>query len=134
MSGVRLVLSDPHGALAWLQRVRERGIVSLDDVEVAQVFAVAAIAALARQDGTERLAAAVSSTSGAGRFAHAVGFDEVIAGAAERDPEERDRTVSLTRVRGRGPKESISEEIVRLVLPPRPETTAPRDLFRYVLV
>jgi hypothetical protein len=54
----------------------------LDDAHVAQVFAIAAIAALARHDGTERLPLIPASASGAAKFAHALGIDEV-GGAAD---------------------------------------------------
>lgn len=134
MTATRLLLDDPHRFLQWLAEARKSGRVSFGSVDVAHAFAVAAVAALARRDGKERLELDGSATSGAGRFAHAIGIDEVIAGDTEREPTERERTVSLTRVKGRGPKESISEKIVRLLLPAQPDTMGARDLFKYVLV
>ena len=132
MTRPRLLLDDPHGFLRWLATVRERGRVSFDDLDVAQVFAIAAIAALARRDGSSALTLEPSASTGAGRFAHAIGFDEVILGGHEREPSERDRTVTLTRVKGRGPKEDISGKIVNLLLPSQASPAA--DLFKYVLV
>lgn len=136
MTARRLVLEDPHAALEWLRAARARGGGSFDDVEVAHVFAVAAAAALARAHGGEPavdLRGGVGAT-GAARFANAIGFDEVVRGRADKEPTEKNRTVSLTRVRGRGPKEAISEKIVRLLLPPTPDNQDARDVFRYVLV
>ncbi len=49
-----------------------------------------------------------------------------------REPAERERTVTLTRVTGRGP-EAISDKIVDLMLPARPRTDA-ADLFWFVLI
>lgn len=128
----RLLLDDPHTFLIWLAEARQHGRVSFDDVEVAQVFAIAAVAALARRDGPTPLLLDPAASTGAGRFAHALGLDEVVSGATERAPRERDRTVTLTRVVGRGPKEAISAAIVKLLLPG--SLTEAGDLFRYVLV
>lgn len=133
MTGVRLLLDDPQAVMRWLSAARERGRASFDDIEVAQVFAVAAIAALARRDGGQPIVLEPGAATGAGRFAHAIGIDEVVRGGQERPPTERDRTVTLTRVRGRGPWESIADKIVSLLLPARPRSPA-GDLFFYVLV
>jgi hypothetical protein len=97
------------------------------------VFAVAAAAALARIDGTDRLLFAPGFNSGAARFAHAIGIEEAIRGDGFREPRERDRTVTLTRVRGRGPWEATAEKIVNLMLPAHPRPPA-ADLFYHVLV
>lgn len=138
MTRARLLLDDPHGFLSWLAAARTAGRISFQGVDVAHVYAVAAAAALARADGAERVAfertRSAGAASGAERFAHAVGVDEVIAGGVEREPTESERSVSLTRVKGRGPKEAISSKIVRLLLPDDPKTLAAGDLFRYVLV
>ncbi len=133
MSKARLVLEEPHGFLRWLATAIECGEANLDDVEVAQVFAIAATAALARSEQLGHLEV-VGGASGASRFAHAIGVDQVVTGAHEPEPRERDRTVTLTRVRGRGPKEQISSKVVKLLLPSTPETLEAADLFRYVLV
>lgn len=126
------MLDDPTGFLRWLAAARQQGCVCFDDVDVAQVFAIAAVAALARQDGAAPLRLEPAASTGAGRFAHAMGIAEVVRGAEERLPSERDRSVTLTRVRGRGPWESISERIVGLLLPaPRPPAA---DLFYHVIV
>lgn len=133
MTRPRLLLDDPDGFLRWLATVRERGVVSFDGVEVAQVFAIAAVAALARHDGQERLILEPASATGAARFAHALGIDEVVEGGAQREPAERDRTVTLTRVEGRASIEAIPDKIVDLLLPSRPRTDA-ATLFWWVLV
>lgn len=134
MTPQRLVIDDPAGVLRWIAEARANGRASFDGIEVAHAFAVAAVAALARRDGPSPLPFASSaSPTGAARFAHAIGLPEVIAGAAERQPTERERTVTLTRIRGRGPKEAIAQQIVELLLPTSTGTDA-GYLFRYVLV
>lgn len=140
MTRTRLLLDDPHGFLDWLSGVRKLGWVSLQEVEVAHVFAIAAVAALARFDGRESLHLVSPDTttefSGAARFAHAIGIDEVLDGANEREPVESHRTVTLTRVRGAAPEataERIAGRIVDLLLPARPRTDA-ANLFWFVLV
>ncbi|OGQ19548.1 MAG: hypothetical protein A2138_24940 [Deltaproteobacteria bacterium RBG_16_71_12] len=133
MSKVRLVLEDPHGFLRWLAAAIERQVANLDEVDVAQAFAIAATAALARTERPERIRL-VGDASGASRFAHALGVDQVLTGADEPEARERGRTVTLTRVKGRGPKEQISSKIVKLLLPSTPETLEAANLFRYVLV
>ena len=133
MTKPRLTLDDPAGFVAWLGEVRKRGSVSLDDVDVAQVFAIAAVAALARHDSREFLLLENSGTTGASRFAHAVGIEEIVAGGVEREPLERDRTVSLTRVKGRAAVVSVAPKIVDLLLP-RSTSSDAADLFHFVLV
>lgn len=132
-TGPRLLLDDPHAFLRWLTSVRERGYVSLDEVDVAQVFAIAAVAALARHDGRERLTLVPGRTSGAARFAHALGIEEVLEGDDERAPAERDRTVTLTRVRGRASPEKAANHLVELLMPGQSRSDA-ATLFWFVLV
>jgi hypothetical protein len=129
----RFLLEDPATFLHWLAGARSQGFVSLDDVEVAQVYSVAALAALARHDGVERLTLLPASGSGAARFAHAIGLQEVVEGSAEREPVEHERTVTLTRVLGRRAIESTSRRIADLLLPPGTSRDA-AHLFWFVLV
>ncbi len=99
----RLLLDDPSGFLRWLAGVQRQGLVSFDAVDVAHVVAIAATAALARQQQRGHLVLAPGDTTGAARVASALGVAEVVAGLQERAPTERDRTVTLARVTGRGP-------------------------------
>jgi hypothetical protein len=133
VSHPRLALDDPHACLRWLEQARKSGSFTFDDIEVAQVFAVAAAAALAREDGPERLRFVHGASSGAARFAHAIGIEEVVRGGPAREPREQERTVTLTRVRGRGPWEATAEKIVGLLLPRSPRPPA-ADLFYHVIV
>ncbi|MBL8747765.1 MAG: sensor histidine kinase [Planctomycetes bacterium] len=132
MNKPRLTLDDPASFLAWLAGVRKRGSVSLDEVDVAQVFAIAGVAALARLEGKERLLVE-EATQNAARFAHAIGFEEVVGGEQPSAPGEADRTVKLTRVKGRGPWEPTAEKIVSLLFPSS-TGDASRHLFKHVLV
>jgi hypothetical protein len=133
MSLPRLQLDDPRVFLQWLAAARARGVASLDEVHVAEVFALAGIAALARHDGRERLTLLPAATTGAARFAHALGLDEVIEGVSEREPTQQGKTVTLTRVRRAGSPEAIASKIVDLLLPARPRSDA-ATLFWFVLV
>ncbi|MCA8954296.1 MAG: sensor histidine kinase [Planctomycetes bacterium] len=133
MSSSRFVLEEPIAFLRWLAAARQAGWASFDDVEVAQVFAVAATAALGRHDGRERLVLPPASATGAARFAHAIGLDEVLEGDSAREPAEHDRTVTMTRIRSYGQAESLARKIVGLLLPTRPATDA-ATLFWWVLV
>lgn len=133
MVGPRFQLEEPTTFLKWIAGRLAAGWASFDDVDVAQVFAVAATAALGRHDGRDRLALPPASASGAARFAHALGLDEVLEGDSEREPAEHDRTVTLTRIRRIGQTESVAAKIVDLVLPERPRADA-ANLYWFVLV
>jgi anti-sigma regulatory factor (Ser/Thr protein kinase) len=133
MAGPRFLLEQPATFLHWLAPVRQRGWASFDELDVAQVFAITAIAALARHDGRERLTLVPAANTGAARFAHAIGLDEVVEGGLEREPTERERTVTLTRVRGRRAIESTARKVADLLLPPGTARDA-SDLFWFVLV
>jgi len=140
MTRTRLLLDDPHAFLHWLQQSRKQGFSSLQEVDVAHVFAVASIAAMARQESPEFVPyagpAAGAQLSGAARFAHAIGIEAILEGHEASDPVESQRTVKLTNVRGPNPEaaaERIAGRIVDLLLPQRPRTDA-ADLFWFVLV
>jgi hypothetical protein len=133
MPGLRFLLTDPEAFLRWLAERRAAGWASFDDVEVAQIYAIAGTAALCRHDGRDRLLLTPASTSGAARFAHAVGVDEVLDGGCHRDPTEHDRTVTLTRIAGIGETEAIAKRIVDLTLPRHTHRDA-ADLYWFVLV
>lgn len=129
----RLLLDDPQAFLRWLAAARQRGRVSFDELDVAQVFAIAGVAAMSRQDGRERLTLDAGSQTGAARFAHAIGIDDVIQGEGELEPPEHERTLRLTRVRRVSGTEAIAGKIVKLLLPAMPNGDA-ADLFWFVLV
>ncbi len=133
MSSPRFLLEDPQLFLHWLAECRRAGSASLDEVEVAQIYAIAALAAVARHDGDEQLALSRSSISGAARFAHGVGLEEVLDGDTERQATERSRTLSLTRIQRLGQTELIAKKIVDLALPRHVHADA-ADLYWFVLV
>lgn len=133
MTYTRLLLDQPHLFLGWLAAAREKHCASLDEIDVAQVYALAAIATLARCDGKEFLHLEPGMHSGAAKFAHALGIEEVVAGNAAREPRERDRTVTLTRVSTRGETETTATKIVRLLFPSVVQPEAAKLLW-FVLV
>lgn len=133
MTGPRFLIDAPQSYLRWLAAKREAGFASFDEVEVAQVFSIAATAALGRHDGAEHLLLPPATTSGAARFAHAIGIDEVLEGSSERQPAERERTVTLTRIGNRSRPEAIAKQILGLVPLLEPGSDA-ADLYWFVLV
>ncbi|MBL8722718.1 MAG: sensor histidine kinase [Planctomycetes bacterium] len=133
MPSPRFLLEEPQVFLQWLADRRAAGWASFDDVDVAQIYAIAASAALGRHDGRDRLLLPPASTSGAARFAHAVGIDEVLEGECQREPTEQARTVTLTRVRRLGETEAVAKQIVDLTLPRQTHRDA-ADLYWFVLV
>jgi anti-sigma regulatory factor (Ser/Thr protein kinase) len=128
----RFLLEDPATFLHWLAAGCAAGWTSFDEAEVAQVFAIAATAALGRHDGTTRLSLVPGAATGASRFAHALGLREVLDGD-QREPTERDRTVTLTRLRGMAETEATAKKILSLLLPGQANTDA-GHLFWFVLV
>jgi anti-sigma regulatory factor (Ser/Thr protein kinase) len=103
----------------------------LDKVDVAQVFALTGIAALARANGHDDYAVRTGGGSGASRFAHAIGFDEALAGLPQHSPGIAGRTVKLRRIMHFEEIESAASEISHLILPGEEEG---RRTIYYVLV
>lgn len=133
MANPRFTIDDPATFLSWLAERIDASWASFDEVDVAQIFAVSATAALARHDGAQRLTLVPASASGAARFAHAVGIDEVLDGSTSREPTERERTVTLSRVRNRSETEAVARKIVDLMIPSHTARDA-ADLYWFVLV
>jgi hypothetical protein len=77
---------------------------------------LAGIAALARSGQSRALQVSRSGSGAAARFAHAVGFDAAIAGAAPVQAANGKRTVPLTRFRFLGEVERTATDISRLLL------------------
>lgn len=90
----------------------------LDGVEVAQIWSIVALATLARNGGSSSsMEVRHTGTSGAARFAHAVGLQEVVDGSSTGGAAEPGRTVKLQRVTRFEEIESVAHDIAQLMLP-----------------
>ncbi len=106
---------------------------SLDDIGTVEMWALAGLAALARRNGEPALEVANSRTSEAGRFASAVGFEDVVAGLPSTTLGEAGRTIKLQRIRDIQEVERVARRIVDLMLPASEEDET-RSTLLYVLV
>jgi hypothetical protein len=114
-----------------LEHAVATGEANLDEVSVAEVWALAGLAVLARKNGGDELRLSGGSDRAAMRFAHAVGFDEVVAGQGGLSGE-AGQTVGLRRVMAIDVVEGIAREIARMLLPEEEEDETLRSLI-YVL-
>ena len=102
----------------------------LDQVEIAQMFAIAGLAALARTDAPTPCKLE-GHTSDAARFARALGLAEVVENRPLRSRGEPGRTVSLRRISQATEIEPAAREISALILPDDAEG---KNVLKYVLV
>lgn len=105
----------------------------LDGAEVLQIFSLVGIATLARVGGDGRSVRSVrkEGISPASRFAHALGFEEVVHDRPQHSPGETGRTVKLRRITRFDQIEKAAHEISNLILPQDDEG---RRTIYYVLV
>lgn len=129
---MRFLLHEPAAFLA-LFRGGVPSALDLDRVDVAQVWALAGLAALARQNGEPPLRLHMTGASNASRFAHAVGLRDVIDDRPASVAGEPGRTYRLRRVTSLAHVEQAAREIAELMLPTEEEEEA-RKTIRYVLV
>src|SRR5207245_6785192 len=110
----RVVMREPTALLRWVDERPER--ISLAALDVIDVWGLVALAALAR-DGASPAVSTEGGATGAARFAHALGFDDVLTGEGmiARPPEE-ERTVRLRRVRRFEEVEPAADAISRLIV------------------
>ena len=105
--------------------------VDLDQVRLSHVFSLVGMAALARKDADEA-SVVTGAASAAARFAHAIGFAEVIEGRQSASPGEAGRTVKLRRIERSDQIEKAAREIAALLLPGHDEES--RHALKYVIV
>lgn len=132
---VRFVLHDPTSFL----RLFESGIpstVRLDDVDVAQVWALVGLAALARRNGQPSLHVDLSLDSNVGRFAHAIGLRDVIEETSPGSPGDPGRTYKIRRVQRIDEVEAAAREIAELIVGAKDhdEAEETQKTLRYVLL
>jgi anti-sigma regulatory factor (Ser/Thr protein kinase) len=125
-------LDDPAPFLRWLEQ-EQRKPVSLDALRYVEVWALVALATLAREGQEKKLHVSLSSAVASSRFAHALGFRDVVEGASQRLPGEKGRTVKLTRVATFSEIEPTASQISHLVIPDHDSEDTRRTVY-YVLV
>lgn len=126
----RLTLDEPAPLLRWLGE-DPLGI-DLGMVDPAEMWGLAALAALARLDGPAPLRVLTEARGGSAPFARAVGFDEAVAGHPPTQAAEVGRTVKLRRIQNLEPTERPSDQISKLLVPD-PEQEDVRRTIYYVL-
>ncbi|MCP4504634.1 MAG: sensor histidine kinase [Deltaproteobacteria bacterium] len=130
MQCLNLSLEHAETALTWLNDVYSNDGTGFEQVQACDIFVLVGLAALARN---EALQVDVSEQNTLGRFAHAVGFDEVISTAKPFAPTEKGRTVSLARFTKHDQYEQAVTSIVKLIFPVMGNEEAQQTL-RYVLI
>ena len=98
-----------------------------------ELWSLAALAARARFDGRAPLRLEADESSPARRFALAVGFDDVVAGATPDIRGDEGRTVRLSRVDDESRIQPVAFEIGRLLAGERAELRTARDVIEYVV-
>lgn len=106
---------------------------NLDDLNVAEMWALVAMCALARKEMPDHVRCDVymRGQSGAGRFAHAVGFDAARDGK-EFGASQVARTVAIQRVAVGASAATVAERIARLAVPGETESES-RGALAYVI-
>lgn len=137
----RLSLDDPGPLLRWLGTQPDS--ISLDSVEVAEIWGLVALAALARLrrwnpqtgllEGRTPLRVDISSAHHASRFAHAIGFKDVTEGKFPVTEGEAGRTVKLTRITDFKEIEPAATKISKLLIPDDDSPDIRRTIY-YVIV
>ncbi len=126
----RLTLDNPGPFLQALSQ-HDHFEIDLDEIEVSQMFALVAMATLARQSARTAIQFVGRGTTDAARFAHAVGMEDVIAGLEPSTPGESGRTAKLRRIQRPNQIETLSREIAGLILP---EGNEVKQAIKYVIV
>jgi hypothetical protein len=106
---------------------------NLDELDVVELWALVALCALSRKERPDGVRCDVyqRGASGAGRFAHAVGFHRAREGE-ETTTSVLERTVAVQRVRFGEPTAQVAGDIARLAVAGDDETES-RDALAYVI-
>ena len=132
--GVQFTLQEPEFFLRSLQDAIGHGSISLDQATLTEMWALGAIAALARTDRGAPLKVDWGRATTAERFAIAVGFNEVVTGAASALQGESGRTVRLSRVNDDERIMPLAYQIAELLSANEPSRASARDTVAYVLI
>ncbi len=127
----RIVLEEPAPLLRWLDGGPEE--VDLDRIELSEIWGLVALATLGRRERASLVPARTRGETGASRFAHAVGFGDVIEGSPAIEAAQPARTVRLARLRDFVAIEPAAGRISRLIISD-PQFEETRRAVYYVLV
>jgi len=127
---LRISLGVPDDLLRWISE--GAGLLKLDDLEGIDIWGLVALAALAREPSEPKVDVTLGS-GGASRFAHAVGFRELITGTRSSVRPEPERTVPLRCLDAFPQVEPTAREIARLLLQGEDQQEVRRTI-HYVLV
>lgn len=132
----KFVLDEPSSFLTWITQAKASGLANLDGISVAQAWALAGLAALARVNGGPTFRVTGDRASKLMRFADAIGFDDVVRGESSDISGDEGRTVRLRRITQVQTVEQTATVIGRVLFPNIPnidESETQRSL-HYVLV
>lgn len=125
----RILLEQPG---QFLQAIGEAPFsTDLDRVEIAQIFSLVGLATLSRRNGDGTSETLLRAVSNAARFAHAVGFEDVVTGKTPDSPGQAGRTVKMRRITRFEEIEHCASEIAHLILPDDEDS---RRTLQYVVV
>ena len=125
-------LDDPTPLLGWVARNRN-GVLSLATLRRFEVWGVVAAVTLARSEASDPLTLTDYEHSPAGRFAHAIGSEDLIRGVVSASRGEPGRTAKLRRLTAFGEIEEAASEISHLLVQDEHER-ATRLTVKYVVV
>ena len=123
-------LDSPAPLLRWL--ASSPSALELDAVQIAEIWGLVALGALSRSERQGALPVQLSD-SATGRFAFAVGLEDVIRGTPPIGPGQEGRTVKLTRVKRPEEIEPDADKIARLLFPAKAEENLALTV-KYVLI
>ncbi|HCF62714.1 MAG TPA: hypothetical protein DFS52_32585 [Myxococcales bacterium] len=124
-------LDNPSPLLRWLSAGPSS--FSFDSVQIAEAWSLVALGTLGRQERPSSFPVQLSTDSATGRFAYAIGLEDVLRGTPPVGPGQEGRTVKLTRVKRFDEIEADADKIARLLFP----GAARRDTaltIKYVLI
>ncbi|MGI5862944.1 MAG: hypothetical protein ACOX6T_12905 [Myxococcales bacterium] len=108
-------LDNPAPLLRWL--AAGPSSLSFDSVQIAEAWSLVAFGTLGRQERPGAFPIQLSTDSPTGRFAYALGLDDVIHGTPPIGAGQEGRTVKLTRVKRIDEIEADADKIARLLFP-----------------
>lgn len=109
-------LAEPGPFLRWLQDVMGKTI-HTEDFYVLQPWAVAAIAAISRQELSNSPSLQFEHTSSVSRFAYSLGLEKLVEGEPPSGYLDEERTVKLHRFTNFSSIESLASDISNIVVP-----------------
>ncbi len=112
----RVYLEKPEPFLKFTTNAIEKRVL-LDEFDVLQPWAIAALAALGREQEGPRIIIENEHNTAAAKFASAMGIDEIIGNRTQVVAKQKERTVRLRRVNTFEEVEYVSTRIADLVIP-----------------